>query len=99
MTIRGIALYGTLSVLAIASTVGCSSTYDINDVSFDNVRRNPTPELTTTTESWEDVKVALALMEDQNWRMFWGDLGRAWNVDHPSRLTPFPVPYRTGRPR
>ena len=102
MTSRTLKLtaFATTALVSALMAVGCSSTkYDPYDVSFDNIRKDLSPELRTTTERDVDVQVAIALMKDQNWRMFYGDFGRAFHTDHPSRLTPFPVPYRTGRPR
>lgn len=56
------------------------------------IRRNLTPELKTLYQRPVDVKNDLALMSDENLRMFNQDLGRAFYTDRPSRLTREPVP-------
>ncbi|MEM7228570.1 MAG: hypothetical protein AAF432_07115 [Planctomycetota bacterium] len=99
MTYR-MATIASATIVSGLLLAGCSSkSYDPYDVSWDNLQKDLSPELRTETERNEDIEVALSLMEDQNERMFWGDLGRAFHTDHPSRLSPFPVPGRTGRPR
>lgn len=58
------------------------------------------PELLTTTERPVDVfDVNMAVTNNQNWHMMWDDLGRVFYTDHPSRLSPLPILYTSGRPR
>lgn len=57
-----------------------------------HIRIHPTPELQTLYEREDDVANALALMRNENWRMFWEDWGRVMYVDRASRLTPEPMP-------
>jgi hypothetical protein len=64
-------------LIAAASVTGCQS--NPNDVSFNTVKGNLTPELQTLDES------------NQDFRMFWSDLGRAFYTDRPSYLSPMPV--------
>lgn len=56
------------------------------------LRSNATPELMTLYQRQVDVDNSLAVMSNENWRMFVQDMGRAWYTDRPSRLTPEPVP-------
>ncbi len=83
-----------LLLLAAASVTGCQS--NPNDVSFNTVKGNLTPELQTLDESNQDVDRNLAVNFNQDFRMFWSDLGRAFYTDRPSYLSPMPV-VATGR--
>ena len=56
------------------------------------IREDPTPELKTLYERDDDVHNTLSLMKNENWRMFWEDLGRVFYLDRASRLTPEPMP-------
>ncbi len=56
------------------------------------LRSNPTPELMTLHQRPVDVDNAIAVMSDENWRMFSQDLGRVFYTDRPSRLTREQVP-------
>ena len=80
-----------LSVLGggLLLAAGCTNPVDRNA----RVRYDLSPELDTLYQRPDDVANSLALMHDENWRMFWEDMGRFWYVDHPSRLTPEPVPH------
>lgn len=77
-----------LGLAAVASLAACSTT------SADpmTIRADPTPELMTLYERPSDVANNLAIMVNENRRMFWEDLGRALYWDRPSRLTPEPMP-------
>ena len=66
---------------------GCSS-----GSSYSGIKSNLTPELSTLWQRPSDVDNALVLMDDENWRMFTQDLGRAFYTDRPSRLSPEPNP-------
>lgn len=87
-----------LVVVTCALVVGCSSR-DPDDVSFDAIIDDLTPELVTLTQRQVDIERNMAVTSNQNLRMIWEDMGRAWYVDHPSRLSPYPVPYTSGSPR
>jgi hypothetical protein len=85
------------SLLSVACLAGCSS--KSNDVSFDAIKANPTPELLTMTERPVDTERSFAMMVNQNMRQFWQDMGRALYIDHPSRLSPISATYTSGQPR
>lgn len=74
------------ALLAFAALTGCEST------GIDAVRADPTPALETLSQREDDVNNAMTVTADENWRMFWQDLGRAFLFDRPSRLTPEPSP-------
>lgn len=74
------------ALMAVGGTVGCSQNR------AQEVRANPTPDLETLYQNDEDIKNAIARTFDENGRMFWQDLGRAFYWDRPSRLTREPVP-------
>jgi len=76
-------------LLAGAATLGGCAT---RSTYLESIRLNPTPELMTLYERPVDVGNNIALMRNENWRMFWEDLGRAWYWDRPSRLTPETMP-------
>ncbi len=88
----------TLGAFAAAVLVGCSSSSPHN-VSFGAISGNLTPELEGLTDRPVDNKRNVAVTNNMNWRMFSDDLGRALYVDHPSRLSPYPITYTSGNPR
>ena len=88
----------TLGALAAAVLVGCSSSRPHN-VSFGSISGNLTPELEGLTDRPVDNERNVAVTNNMNWRMFSDDLGRALYVDHPSRLSPYPITYSSGNPR
>ncbi len=55
-----------------------------------------TPEMSTLSQTYTDVDVDLAMVDNQNNRMFEEDLGRVWYTNRPSRLSPLPVVNTTG---
>jgi hypothetical protein len=57
------------------------------------IRYSPTPELDTLYQRPADMSNAWTIMDDENWRMFTQDLGRAFYTDRPSRLTREPIPH------
>lgn len=59
---------------------------------YQAVKDDPTPNADTLYQRPQDVDNSLVTMWDENWRMFTQDLGRAFYVDRPSRLTREPVP-------
>jgi hypothetical protein len=56
------------------------------------IRADPTPELDTLAQRPVGVDNQLAIMSDENWRMFNQDFMRAFYIDRPSRLTREPIP-------
>ena len=75
---------------------GCKS--DPNNVSFDAITSNLTPELQTLTERPSDVHRNIAVSNNQDWRMFSEDLGRVWMTDGPSSMSPYPIVNLSGNP-
>lgn len=59
---------------------------------YQAVKDDATPNLDTLYQRPQDIDNALVVQMDENGRMFWQDLGRAFYVDRPSRLTREPVP-------
>jgi hypothetical protein len=57
---------------------------------------NVTPEMSTLSQTFMEVDVDLAMVDNQNNRMFEDDLGRVWYTNRPSRLSPLPVVNTTG---
>jgi hypothetical protein len=80
----------TLLLLAAAAAVpslaGCETSR------YQAIKDDATPNLDTLHQRPEDIDNALVVTFDENGRMFWQDLGRAFYVDRPSRLTREPVP-------
>ena len=87
-----------LTVLAgcAAALAGCSST---DNVSYNAITWNLTPELHGMSERGVDANRHLATTNNANVRMFFDDVGRTFYTDHPSRLSPMPVVYTSGNPR
>lgn len=89
-----------LGALGGAVLVGCSSSpRNPYDVSFDAIRRDLSPELRAMTDRRVDEQRNMAVAYNQNKRMFYDDLGRAFYTDHPTRLSPYPITYTSGNPR
>lgn len=77
-----------LTSLALASMLaGCET-----PSRYEQVKADPTPNLDTLYQRPEDVDNSITTTFDENGRMFWQDLGRAFYWDRPSHLTREPVP-------
>lgn len=83
---------GLIVTLAACAAASMLSGCDTGDKRLDDVRADPTPNLDTLYQRPADIDNSLTVMADENGRMFWQDLGRAWYVDRPSRLTREPIP-------
>ncbi|MCP3905839.1 MAG: hypothetical protein GY715_19620 [Planctomycetes bacterium] len=88
---------GAICVAALLLT-GCGSESS-SEASFDTISGDLTPGMKTLGERPEDVSGHMAYTFNHENRMFWGDIGRAWYVDHPTRLSPYPIISTTGVPR
>ncbi len=89
----------TAAALLMSSMIGCqSSQIGPNDVTFNSVKGNLTPELVTLSDSQNDVDRDIAVNFNQNLRMFWDDMGYVWMTDRPSSLSNYPVVTTTGQP-
>lgn len=96
MTIRAAFRVASASAVALVALAGCSS--DPNDVSFDAITSDLTPHLLGLTERDVDADRNIAVITNQNYRMMWGDLGRAFLWDRPSRLSPYDIISTSGQP-
>lgn len=85
------------TVLGGMALTGCQSNPE--DVSYGAIKRNLTPELITMHERHVDADRNIAVANNQNMRMLFEDLGRFFNVDHPSRLRPSSPVFTSGNPR
>lgn len=83
---------GLIVILAACAATSLLGGCGTGDQRLDDVRADPTPNLDTLYQRPADIDNALTVMADENGRMFWQDLGRAWHVDRPSRLTREPIP-------
>lgn len=79
----------TLSILVLvvgaACLIGC--------------QRGLTPELSGISNRPADADNMERVTGNQNWRMISDDWYRIWYVDHPSRLSSYPIQYTSGMPR
>lgn len=81
------ATFSTLTAMALVVTmVGCETSR------YEQVKADPTPNLDTLYQRPEDIDNSVTTTFDENGRMFWQDLGRAFYWDRPSRLTREPIP-------
>ena len=85
-----------LSAVCLIAVSGCGSSSRSTD--FNSLRKDLTPEMQGLTDRPVDNQRNLAVRENQNWRMFSDDLNRALFLDHPSRLSPYPIIYTNGNP-
>lgn len=69
---------------------GCAS--ESERVTLTDIRKNPTPELDATTRSWAQNHNNTVRTVDHNLRGVVDDFNRFILLDHPSMLTPYPVP-------
>ncbi len=83
-------------VVGLAVLTGCKTNKDY--YSYSAITSNLTPELQGVSERPVDVNTNVAVAENVNWRLFWGDLGRVWYMDRPSILSPFPTVSTSGQP-
>ena len=81
-----------------AATLLLGACNNPNDVSFGSVKSNLTPELRGVAERPSDIDRNMAVVGNQNLRMFWGDLGRLFLFDQPSMLSPYNITNTTGQP-
>jgi hypothetical protein len=72
--------------------------YEDRAVSFATVARYPTPELVNVADRSVDVERNIAVVENQNLRNLWSDLGRVFLLDQPSYLSPWNIVNTTGQP-
>lgn len=84
-----------LAGTGFAALAGCNNP---QDVSFNSIKSNPTPELMGMSEREIDVERNMAVVGNQNLRLFWGDLGRVWLFDSPSSLSPWNTVSTGGQP-
>ena len=87
------ALAGVTTALALG---GCKSSTD--HYSYRAITSDLTPELQGVAERPVDIDTNVAVVENVNWRLMWGDLGRVWYMDRPSILSPFPTVSTSGQP-
>ena len=85
-----------LGAATLVSLTGCKSGHDY--YSYNAIMSDLTPELQGVAERPVDIDTNIAVVENVNWRLFWGDLGRIWYMDRPSILSPFPTVSTSGQP-
>lgn len=95
---KTLSILTTVSILAIGLT-GCGSSNNTKNVSYGHITGHLTPELKGLSERPSDDKTAFKVASNSNWRMFWDDLGRAFLLDTPSRMSPMPVVNTSGQLR
>ena len=67
-------------------------------VSPGEINRHLTPELMGIAERPSDIERNMAVVGNQNLRLFWGDLGRVFLFDQPSYLSPYNITSTSGQP-
>jgi hypothetical protein len=85
-------------IVAIGATAGMNGCSNPNDVSFNAIKGDLTPHIMGLSERDVDIELNMAVIGNQNLRMFWGDLGRVWFFDRPSRLSPYDIISTGGQP-
>lgn len=86
------------SAVAVACLFsGCASNPDKTD--FNSIKGDLSPEMQTLSERPSDVDRNIATTSNQDGRMFWMDLGRAFYLDRPSSLSPYFIVPTGGQPR
>ena len=96
-TFRRAALLGiAMSAAGVMMLGGCKSSKDY--YSYNTIKGNLTPELQGLTERPVDIERNVAVSENVDMRLFWGDLGRVWMTDNPSILSPYWTISTSGQP-
>ena len=85
-----------LGAVCLIAVSGCGSSS--NNTEFASIRKNLTPELEGLTGRRVDNQRNFAVSENQDLRMLNDDIRRAFFLDHPSRLSPYPILYTNGNP-
>ncbi|MFB0987277.1 MAG: hypothetical protein QMB94_13340 [Phycisphaerales bacterium] len=85
-------------IVAIGAIAGMNGCTNPNDVSFNAIKSDLTPHIMGLSERDVDIQLNMAVVGNQNLRMFWGDLGRMWLFDRPSRLSPYDIISTSGQP-
>ena len=86
----------TAGIAGVMVLGGCKSSKDY--YSYNSIKGNLTPELQGLTERQVDIDRNIAVSENVEWRLFWGDLGRVWMLDNPSTLSPYRTISTSGQP-
>ena len=89
-------ILGTLLCGATVALTGCVT--NPQNVGYYAIKTDLTPELQGVTERGVDIDRNMAVTGNQNLRMMWGDLGRMWLFDKPSRLSPYDIIATSGQP-
>lgn len=95
MTTRSVLAAMSISA-ALLALGGCAP--DPNDVSFDALKSDLTPHILGISERDVDIERNMAVIGNQNLRMMWGDFGRLFFFDAPSRLSPYDIVSTSGQP-
>ena len=83
---------GTTGVLLLLLVGGFALTGCTDNARYEAIKEDPAPNILTLDERVEDADNNWTISRNENWRMFWQDMGRAFYTDRPSRLTREPVP-------
>ena len=86
----------TCSLLAVGFIGGCGQS---DPYSFKSIRNDLSPELAGAADRPDDIDRHTAVMADINMRSYWDDFTRIFYIDHPSRLSPYPIVNTSGNPR
>ena len=96
-TLRRAAFLGmTVGTAGVLMLGGCKSSKD--HYSYNSIKGNLTPELQGLTERQVDIDRNIAVNQNVDLRLMWGDLGRVWLTDNPSILSPYWTISTSGQP-
>lgn len=84
--------------LILAGTLATSGCTSDRYHSWNYIKGNLTPEMAGISETKLDQERDLAVVTDTNWRAFSDDWGRAWLLDQPTALSPYPLVNTGGNP-
>ena len=96
-TLHRAALLGlAVGAAGVMTLGGCKSAKD--HYSYNAIKGNLTPELQGLTERQVDIDRNIAVNQNVDLRLMWGDLGRVWLTDNPSILSPYWTISTSGQP-
>jgi len=82
---------GVVAVVAFAGLTACANRDRYPG--YNTVASDVTPDMLSLHSRPIDAANLVAISTNENWRMFWADMGRASLLNRPSLLSPTPMPH------
>jgi hypothetical protein len=86
-------------VVLVALVAACGACSSKPNVSTKAIQNHPSPEMFSTSDRSAETANNYAYMRNIQHRSFVDDFNRAFLIDNPSRLSPYPIVDMSGNPR